>query len=129
MNFWFGVFLCISYYAVGAFYVLSGIALAYKAHLIEGRLPRWFPLLHSFKLKRAHNAVNLVLVGLLLLVVATGLQVGAHWGTDAAIFFSVWEILLAVTFYLWIKDFFQAGLHLAIHGLLVIGIITLMMIK
>ncbi len=122
MNFWFNVFLWISYYAVGSFYVFSGLFLAYKAHLIEGRLPRWFPLLHSFKLKRAHNVVNLVIMGLVLLIVATGLQVGAQWGIHAAVFFSVWEILLAFTFYLWIKDFFQAGIHLVIHALLVAGI-------
>lgn len=109
------------YYLVGLFYLGSGLLLIFSPRTIEHLVPKFFPLLAYFNLQRISNAINLILMGIVLFFVAHKLVESSFIGLFLSMFFAAWEVYLAVRFYYFHrKDVLDAAGHLILNSALVI---------
>lgn len=112
--------LYVSYYSVAFFYFFSGLVLFFKPKIIEHRIPGFFPLLVFRKRGRIENALNLIIIGLILYIVGYSIFESRFFGFFTALVLSAWEVYLSIFFYLKHHTFFDAIGHFVLHILLVI---------
>jgi hypothetical protein len=112
--------LYVSYYAVAFFYFFSGLILLFNPKKIEHRIPGFFPLLVFRKRGRVENALNLIIIGLILYIVGYSIFESSFFGFFTALVLSAWEVYLSIFFYLKHHTFFDAMYHFILHILLVI---------
>ncbi len=112
---WAETLLYSAYYLVSFLYLVCGIILLVRPGIIEHIIPKLFPLLAHFKLQRISNALNLIVVGCILLITADYLLEKEFIGFFIALVLSLWEVYLSVTFYLKHHSRFDVWSHFLIH--------------
>jgi len=108
-------FLYIAYHVIALFYLASGCILLTNPRIIEKLIPRWFPLLGSFRWPRIWNGINLIFVGIMLLIVGRWLVEGNLAGLSGALFLSAFEVYLSIAFYWKRNETFSAFYHFVIN--------------
>lgn len=109
------IFLYSAYSFVCLLYLASGFLLLLRPEIIEQLIPKLFPLLAHFRLQRISNALNLIIVGCILLFTAEYLVEKEFIGFFIALVLSVWEVYLSVTFYLKYHTRFDVWSHFLVH--------------
>jgi len=120
--------LYIAYYAVAFFYLVCGALLIVKPRLVRHKIQAFFPVLVSLKYSETAQSLNLIFVGGGLMLVAKFLVFSHVLGFYLALILSALEVYLGVIFYYYeLKNTTQAVIHVGIHSVLVVVIITVML--
>lgn len=107
--------LLFSYCLVAALYLISGILLLVKPKSIERFIPKLFPLLDHFGMRRISSALGLIAVGGILVIVAGDIADRKFIGFFSALVLSAWEVYLSLTFYRRYHSLFDVLSHFFIH--------------
>lgn len=119
----FELLLSIAYHLVALFYLSSGVLLLMFPHIFQEHLKKLFPVLATFRYGIVANGFNLILVGLILLWVASLVTVSNVGGFLLTLTLSALEVYLGVVFYYRKeRNIPQALIHFVLHILIVIAI-------
>lgn len=112
--------LSITYFVVALFYLIYGTLLLLTPHSVFSHIPRFFPLLASFRYHTLATSLNLMAVGATLLIIGKYIS---NWSAGAifiALVLSGLEVYLGLAFYYREEhDVPQAIIHVVLHTLLV----------
>ena len=119
----FETILSFVYYLVALFYLAYGALLLVTPHVVVAHIPRFFPLLASFRYHTLATSLNLIGAGAMLLIVGEFINNLSVEAIFVALLLSGLEVYLGIKFYyLEEHDIPQAITHVTLHLFIVIAV-------